>query len=196
VTAAPAAAARPVARHVSDWLDPRMWITVVTIAVGWHAAGLAGAGWGLLAVAAAVILPALIVRHGVRLGRYADRHITDRRQRIPVLLFAAASVTTCMALLAMAGAPRAVIALTIAMLAAITVITAVTAVWKISVHCAVAAGGATVLVITFGPALAVTYLAVGLAAWSRVALGDHTPAQAATGVLAGASSALIFLALT
>jgi hypothetical protein len=189
-----ASRARPTARAVSDWLEPRAWIIAVTIAVGAGTAGLAGAGWAVLAVIAATVVPTLVIRHGVRLGRY-DRHLGDRHQRIPVMLFIIGSVGACLALLALAGAPRTVIVLTLTMLAAITVLTAVTTAWKISIHCATACGAATVLVITFGPALAVTYLLVGLVSWSRLALRDHTLAQVTAGLAAGAASALIYLAL-
>ncbi|HZR48128.1 MAG TPA: hypothetical protein VFB06_01290 [Streptosporangiaceae bacterium] len=194
MTTAPSPA-RPVAQLVSDWLEPRTWVTGTGLLIGWHADRLAGAGWAMLAVLAGTVLPAMVISHGVRRGRYADRHITNRSQRLPVLLFVLACVAACLGLLALAGAPRAVIALTITMAAAITVLTAVTAAWKISIHCAVCSGGATVLVITFGPALAPVYLLVAFASWSRVALREHTTAQAIAGAAAGAASALIYLAL-
>jgi hypothetical protein len=187
--------AHPIARYISDWFEPRTWITVVTIGVGWHAGGLAGAGWGLLAVVAAAVLPTLLIKHGVRLGRYTDSHLSNRRQRLPVMAFVVTCVAVSLGLLSLAGAPRAVIVLNLTMLAAISVLTAITTVWKISIHCAVSCGGVTVLVITFGPALAVGYLLVALTSWSRVVLREHTAAQAIAGIIAGAASALIFLAL-
>ena len=48
--------------------------------------------------------------------------------------------------------------------------------WKISVHAAIAAGTATVLLLVFGLALLVVWPLVALIAWSRVQVGDHTPA--------------------
>jgi hypothetical protein len=185
----------PVAQRITDWLEPRIWITGVTLAVGWHADGIAGTGWALLAVLAALVLPALLINRGIRRGTYADRHVPDRRQRIPVMLAAIGCVAVCLLLLALAGAPREVVALTFTMLAAVTALTAVTAVWKISIHCAVAAGGVTVLIITFGAAMAAGYLLVALVSWSRVVLRDHTTAQAAAGIAAGIGSALLYLAI-
>jgi membrane-associated phospholipid phosphatase len=59
--------------------------------------------------------------------------------------------------------------------------------WKISVHAAIAAGAATVLLLVFGPALLVVWPLVAVIAWCRVQVGDHTPAQ----VLAGATLGVV-----
>ena len=52
-------------------------------------------------------------------------------------------------------------------------------------HAAIAAGAATVLLLVFGPALLVVWPLVALIAWSRVQVGDHTPAQVLAGVALG-----------
>jgi membrane-associated phospholipid phosphatase len=57
--------------------------------------------------------------------------------------------------------------------------------WKISVHAAIAAGAATVLLLVFGLALLVVWPLVALIAWSRVQVGDHTPAQVLPGIALG-----------
>jgi membrane-associated phospholipid phosphatase len=57
--------------------------------------------------------------------------------------------------------------------------------WKISVHAAIAAGAATVLLLVFGLALLVVWPLVALIAWSRVQVGDHTPAQVLAGIALG-----------
>ena len=49
-------------------------------------------------------------------------------------------------------------------------------VWKISIHCAVAAGSVTILALLYGPPVLGGYLLVGLLGWSRVAVRDHTAA--------------------
>jgi hypothetical protein len=59
--------------------------------------GIAGAGWGLLAVVFAAMLPMLVVKHGVRCGRLTDRHLGDRRQRLPVMVFAIGCVAVSLA---------------------------------------------------------------------------------------------------
>jgi membrane-associated phospholipid phosphatase len=57
--------------------------------------------------------------------------------------------------------------------------------WKTSVHAAVAAGAGTVLPLVFGPALLAVWPLVALIAWSRVQVGDHTPAQVLAGIALG-----------
>ncbi len=57
--------------------------------------------------------------------------------------------------------------------------------WKISVHAAIGAGAATVLPLVFGPALLAVWPLVALIAWSRVQVGDHTPAQVLAGIALG-----------
>jgi membrane-associated phospholipid phosphatase len=64
-------------------------------------------------------------------------------------------------------------------------------VWKISIHCAVASGSVAILALTYGPLVLGGYLVVGLLAWSRVALGDHTVAQVVVGAVLGAGAAAL-----
>jgi hypothetical protein len=194
-TAAPTAR-KPFARHVTDLLEPKNWIIAVTVGIGWHSGHLAGIGWGLLGALFAAVLPTLFIQRGMRRGRFADRHVGTRDHRLTVMAFIIASVTTGVCLQAFLGAPRPVLALTVTMLTAITVLMAITVKWKISVHCAVSSGATIMLALTYGPAMLALYALVGLVAWSRAELKDHTPAQAAAGTLLGAAlSAVIFLAL-
>lgn len=84
-------------------------------------------------------------------------------------------------------------ALVVAMLAGLAVALAVTAFWKISVHTAVAGGTVSVLVLTYGSAVALTAPLVALIGWSRVELRDHTPMQVLVGGIVGASvAAMVF----
>jgi membrane-associated phospholipid phosphatase len=68
-------------------------------------------------------------------------------------------------------------------------------VWKISIHCAVAAGSVTILTLLFGPWLTPAYVLVGLTAWSRVVVKDHTAAQVIAGSLLGVAAAVVTYAL-
>jgi membrane-associated phospholipid phosphatase len=56
---------------------------------------------------------------------------------------------------------------------------------EISVHAAIAAGAATVLLLVFGPALLAFWPLVALIAWSRVQVGDHTPARVLADIALG-----------
>jgi hypothetical protein len=90
-------------------------------------------------------------------------------------------------LLAVAGAPRELLALEAAM--AVGLGTLVTLAWKVSVHVAVVTGALVILVMVFGPATLVFSPAVVLVAWARVTLLDHTPAQTLAGAALGAAVA-------
>lgn len=155
-----------------------------------------GAGWGLLAALFAVVVPYGFLLHGIRRGRYSDRHVRIRQQRTVPLLIAGCGVVTALALITLLGAPRQLVALVLAMLAGQFVTLTITLAWKVSVHTGVAAGVAVVLTSVFGPSLSLFWLAVALVAWARVRMHDHTPAQVVAGaVMGGSIAASVFSAL-
>jgi membrane-associated phospholipid phosphatase len=182
---------RSAAQWVTYLLEPKNWIIATVIAVGWRADGVAGIGWGLLAAFFAAVLPTLFITRGVARGAWNDRNVGARRPRLIVLSFILASVTVGYFVMAALGAPRELTAYFGCMLLSVAVLAAITTVWKISIHCAVAAGSATILSLMFGPALLPTYLLVALTAWSRVVLKDHTTAQVIAGAVLGAIAAII-----
>src|SRR5215472_13180867 len=80
-------------------LEPKNWLIVTVVLIGWHADGLAGVGWGLLAALFAAVLPTAFISYGVRRGRWEDRNVGARRPRLLVLAFITASVATGLILL-------------------------------------------------------------------------------------------------
>ena len=180
----------PTAR-VTYLLEPKNWLIVTVVGVGAHADGLAGAGWGLLAAFFAAVLPTVFISYGIRRGRWEDRNVGDRRPRLLVLAFITASVATGLILLAVLGAPALLTGYLAFMLASVAVQPAITLVWKISIHCAVAAGSVTILALVYGPLVFCGYLLVGLLGWSRVAVGDHTTSQVVSGSVLGAAAAFL-----
>lgn len=180
------------ARRVTDGLDPKSWIIADTILIGWHTDRLAGIGWGLLGCLFAAVIPVTFIKYGIRRGRWADRHVGQRQQRIIVMLFIIASVATGITLMCAFDAPRTMIALIAAMLATLATLLAVTPAWKISVHAAVSSGSVAMLALAYGPVALAAYALVVLVGWSRVALKDHTVAQ----VLAGAAVGAVVAAAT
>jgi hypothetical protein len=185
------------ARAVTELLAPANLAVGQLLLVGWHSApGTAGLGWGLLAATFCGLLPYGIVLAGVHRGRWADRHLRARHQRAVPLLAATASVVSGLALLVALGAPGELVVVVVAMLAGLAATLVVTLWWKLSVHTAAAAGTVAVVVVTFGPALALAVPAVALVAWARVRLDDHTPAQTLAGAALGglvATTVLILL---
>jgi membrane-associated phospholipid phosphatase len=186
-------------RSPAEWasylLEPKNWIIASTLAVGWHADGARGLAWGAVAAFFAGVLPTLFINRGVRRGHWADRYVGAKGPRLVVLTFILASVAAGLALLAALGAPGELTGYFGCMLGSVALLAAITTVWKISIHCAVAAGSVTVLALLFGPALLPAYLLVALTAWSRVKLKDHSAAQVIAGSLLGVAAAAVTYAI-
>jgi hypothetical protein len=185
------------AARVTYLLEPKNWLIVTVVAVGAHADGLAGAAWGLLAALFAAVLPTAFISYGIRRGLWEDRNVGARRPRLIVLAFITASAATGLVLLAVLSAPALLTGYLGFMLASVAVLAAVTVVWKISIHCAVAAGSVAILTLLYGPPVLAGYLLVGWLGWSRVVLRDHTKAQVIGGIVLGtAAAALAYQALS
>jgi membrane-associated phospholipid phosphatase len=177
------------AQRCTYWLEPKNWLIVTVIAIGWHADGRAGIGWGLLAALFTAVLPTLFISYGVRHGRWSDRNVGARRPRLLVLAFITASAAAGFTLLLVLDAPRLLTGYLAFMLASIAALAAITSAWKISIHCAVAAGSVTILALSFGPLVLPAFALVALLGWSRVAVQDHSVAQVVAGSLLGAAAA-------
>lgn len=183
------------ARLITDGLDPKTWIIADTVLIGWHTGRLAGIGWGLLGCLFAAVIPLAFIKYGIRRGRWADRHVGQRQQRIVVMTFIIASVATGLLLMWAFSAPQPMIALIVAMLATLAALLAVTPAWKISVHAAVSSGSVAMLAVTYGPWVLLAYLLVAVVGWSRVELRDHTLAQVLAGTVVGGAVAASTFAL-
>ena len=173
-------------------------MTVLTVAIGWHGAGdgVQGLAWGLLATVFVSGIPFAYILGGVRRGRLTDHHVGVREQRRLPLLFGLASVAAGWALLAAFGAPRPLLALVAAGAVGLVVAATVSHWWKMSIHTAVAAGAAVVLVLTFGAPLLVAVPLPALAAWSRVRLRAHTVPQVVVGgTVGGLIAGVVYAAL-
>ncbi|MGG8406048.1 hypothetical protein ACM614_05240 [Streptomyces sp. 12297] len=172
--------------RITDVLEPKNWLIVVTLLIGWHADGWAGVGWGLVAGVFCAVLPALWIAWGRRKGWWGDRHVRRRQDRLVVLPGILASVAAGICLIVLLDGPFELVALIAAMLVALVVFLGVTTVWKISFHTAVPAGAITVAAVAFGAWALVAVPLLALIGWSRVVLRDHTPAQVCAGALLGA----------
>ena len=176
-----------VARLVGELLSPPPILVVTALVVAWASSPTPARAvlWGTIAAVSASVLPYALILRGVRRGRLTDRNISLREQRIRFAAVAIASILTGLAVLAAFDAPAEMVALQASIAVGVACGWVVTLWWKISVHAAIAAGAATVLVLVFGPALLVVWPLVALIAWSRVQVGDHTPAQVLAGVALG-----------
>lgn len=196
--AAPASSptARRLATRVTTATSPTLLLAVLYPVVGALAVGTGGVAWSLVGMLFTVAIPAFIVDRGVRTGRYTDHHLREREQRAVPLGLAALSVAVGVVVLVVAGAPREITALQVAVLTTVAVATAITLVWKVSFHTAVVAAAAGVLTLLGGPWWALSWLAVPLVGWARLVLRAHTAAQVLAGLVVGAgvSTAVLLLA--
>lgn len=173
---------------MTEVLAPAPIVAALLLVVAWRSAPTTteAMAWGLLAALFASLLPFLFILRGVWRGRLSDHHVGIRAQRPIPLLMGIVSVLIGLGLLVAWRAPRDLVALVGAMTVGLVVSLLVTLGWKMSIHTAVAAGAAVILVLVFGPPLLALSPVVGLIGWSRVEIGDHTPAQVAMGAVLGA----------
>ena len=195
------APARPVtgAGRVAWWIgqitSPTLLLAVLYPVVGALAAAGPGVAWSLLGIAFTVVIPAVVVDVGVRRGRYTDHHLHRREQRAVPLGLAALSVAVGALALGLLAAPRAIVALQVAVLATLVVATTVTLWWKVSFHVAVVSAAAAVLTLLGGPFWALTWVAVPAVGWSRWRLRAHTVGQLVVGAVLGSGVTLAVLVL-
>jgi membrane-associated phospholipid phosphatase len=187
-----------VARLVGELLSPPPIIVVLALIVAWDSSPTPGMAivWGGIAAVFASVLPYAIILGGVRRGRLSDKNISLREERIRFGVVAVTSILIGLAVLAAFDAPAELVALLASIVVGVVCGWVITLWWKISVHAAIAAGAATVLMLVFGPALLAAWPLVGVIAWSRVQVGDHTAGQVIAGVALGiVVNATIFPAL-
>ncbi|SCF04567.1 hypothetical protein GA0074695_3087 [Micromonospora viridifaciens] len=192
-------ASERLARLLTELLAPSVLVTALPLAVTARvSAGLPDfLRWGGVALLFCAVVPVGVIVHGVRRGRLSDRHVGDRTQRARPLLTGLASVAVGMALLVALRAPVELFATIVVIFVVGAACTVVNHWWKLSIHAAVAAATAAVLVSLHGPALHAGWLLVAAVAWSRVVLRDHTWAQVVAGIALGAPLAAgTYLTLT
>ncbi|HEV8638086.1 MAG TPA: phosphatase PAP2 family protein [Chloroflexota bacterium] len=190
-TPPPPSTRRHLARIVTEVFAPAPTVVVLLLLVAWRSAPTPGEAlkWGALAALFACLVPLGYVLRAVRRRQLTDRHVRVRAQRPLPLLVGIASVLVGLALLAVWGAPRELVALVAAMAVGLVTALLVTLFWKVSVHAAVIAGAVVILVLVFGPRLLLLAPLVALVGWARVESGDHSPAQVIVGALLGGAVA-------
>ncbi|TLM84254.1 phosphatase PAP2 family protein [Pseudarthrobacter sp. NamE5] len=142
-------------------------------------------GYGALAALFVCVLPLFLLLVLVRLGKVTDHHVSDKRQRAPVLLMALASILAGLVVLGAAGAPESVVAMVLAVVAGVVVVAGVSPFWKISGHAAAMSSSTVIAVLMLGPAWSPLLLLIPAVCWSRVVLRAHSVAQVIAGSLFG-----------
>ena len=143
-----------------------------------------------LAAATFVVGYVFLLRRRRRVG---DFWISGRRQRLVPALVLLGAFVALLAALALLGAPVTLFLSTLSMGLASAAVAATTLVWKASAHSAVAGHAAVTGLLVLGPPGLLFALVLPAVLWSRVAAGDHTPAQALVGAGTGAVFAAALL---
>ncbi|NUT70498.1 phosphatase PAP2 family protein [Pseudarthrobacter sp. C4D7] len=142
-------------------------------------------GYGALAALFVCVLPLAVLLVLVRRGKVTDHHVSDRKQRAPVLLMALACIAVGLLVLGAVKAPASVIAMVLAVVGGVAVLAVVSPFWKMSGHAAAVSCAAVVSVLMLGAAWAPLLILIPAVGWSRVVLRAHSLAQVVAGSLFG-----------
>ena len=186
VTAFPLAGSmRGVARVVSHIGSPPA-VALAAICLVAYALGSSEAWkWTLVHGILAICLPLFYVLYLYRRGRITDLHLNVRAERVRPLVFAASTSVAAFVILVEGAAPHALVATAAIYALQLAIFLVITIRWKISMHCASAAGLAVLALVFLGRAAWPLVAIVPLMAWARLRLRRHTLAQTVAGTALG-----------
>ena len=174
------------ARWITEAFQPPVVVSVQLLVSPLTQPGFPGTMvYGALAALFVCVVPLMLLLVLVRLGKVTDHHVSERKQRAPVLLMALGSIVAGLLVLEAVGAPGSVIAMVLAVVGGVVVLAGISPFWKISGHAAAISSSAVIAVLMLGPAWLPLLLLIPAVAWSRVVLRAHTRAQVVAGALFG-----------
>ena len=174
-----------VARMISRLASPPLVVSAIMVAVISRLGGLAWT-WGVVYLLVAVLAPLSYLVMLVRRGLVTDLDVRLRKQRARPLLLTTLCSAVAFLLLLIGVASVSMVTVAAGFLVQAVAIYVITLRWKISVHCAVAAGAATTVWALWGQPAALLF-GLPLVAWSRVKLHRHSVWQTIIGGLLGLS---------
>ncbi|MGX9899349.1 phosphatase PAP2 family protein [Arthrobacter sp. SA17] len=175
-----------VAHVVSEVLQPPLVVAVMLLVSPAGDGGFPGTIWfGALALCFVCVLPFAVVVWLVRQGKITDHHVSNRKQRAPVLMMTAVSVGAGLLVLMSVDAPASVLAMVLTIVGGILVLAVVSLFWKMSGHASAIACSAVIGVQMLGPSGLLLLLLIPMVGWARVAIGAHTFGQVLAGSLFG-----------
>jgi membrane-associated phospholipid phosphatase len=181
------------ARVVSNIGSPPVTTVVASLLIAGTAATQRAWLWSGVHVTLVVVAPLAYLITLFLLGKVSDLDVQMREQRIEPFVVLLLGTVVAGVVLYLGSAPPLLVTAAWAHATEVALILGITTRWKISVHCAAAAGLA-VLAYSLGHVSALAAIpAVPLVAWSRVRLGRHTLAQTLAGI--GLGSAVFATAL-
>jgi len=174
------------AKWLTEVFQPPVVVSLQLLISPLAQAGFPGTiGYGALAALFVCVLPLVVLLVLVRLGKVTDHHVSDRKQRAPVLLMALGCIAVGLLVLKAVDAPLSVVAMVLAVVGGVAVLAAVSPFWKMSGHAAAVSCAAVVSVLMLGAAWAPLLVLIPAVSWSRVVLRAHSLAQVVAGSLFG-----------
>jgi membrane-associated phospholipid phosphatase len=175
-----------VARAITEALQPPITVALLLLLSPAMEPGFPGTVWfGAVAVLFVCVLPLAAVVVLVRMGKVTDRHVSDRRQRFPVLAMSVVSLLAGLGVLLAINAPYSVIVVVLAIVGGVVVLAVISLFWKISGHAGAIALTTVITVLILGAPWIPLLLLIPAVGWSRVVLRAHTVAQVVAGALVG-----------
>ena len=145
--------------------------------------------YGGIVVGLAVVMPLAYTAHLVRTGAVEAMDVPGRFGRLRPLAAAAVGALLGLAALYALDAPSGIVRLGIMLVALAAAVFAATGVLKVSGHVTAWTAGNVVLAALWGPWALLALLGAIPVAWSRLALGRHTPFELVAGAVYGTAVA-------
>lgn len=142
--------------------------------------------WALLSMAGSVLPVFLVIIYMIRNGRLDSFFVQVRQQRTGLYVMGCLCACISCITLAYLKAPSILVSAFATGFSTALIFTFINLWWKISLHTALVAASATVLVMLYGWAAVAAVALVPLTAWARIELEYHSPAQAVSGALLAA----------
>ena len=139
--------------------------------------------WAAISTGLGILPVFLVIMYLLKLGKLDDFFIAAREQRTRVYFIGCLSAAAGCITLAFLGAPKILVAGFITGVSTAIVFAIINLWWKISLHTAIVAASATILVMIFGWIAAASVALVPLTAWSRIELECHSLTQTVSGAL-------------
>jgi membrane-associated phospholipid phosphatase len=175
-----------VARVITEALQPPIAVALLLLLSPAMEPGFPGTVWfGAVAVLFVCVLPLAAVVVLVRMGKVTDHHVSDRKQRAPVLAMSVVSLLAGLGVLMAINAPYSVIVVVLAIVGGVVVLAVISLFWKISGHAGAIALTTVIMVLILGVPWIPLLLLIPAVGWSRVVLRAHTVAQVVAGALVG-----------
>jgi membrane-associated phospholipid phosphatase len=147
--------------------------------------------WSLISAGIGLLPVFLVIIYLLRHGKVGDFFIAAREERHKIYIIGCLSAAAGSVVLALLDAPSTLVAGFATGTTTAIVFAIINLWWKISLHTAIVAASATILVFLYGWTASWTLITVPLTAWSRIELDCHSFKQTVGGAVLAAALVMI-----